>query len=104
MRSNDMNSFFESSVPKPRHRSPHNDGCNDDFNAHVMLSNQHDEPPPFRLIGAATNHEASDLKEQLVQQPKMSIYDLRNKLESIVKGREVRKSRLKRSANNLNNL
>ena len=69
MRSNDMNSFFESSVPKPRHRPPHNDGCNDDFNAHVMLSNQHDEPPPFRLIGAATNHEASDLSAVIVSCP-----------------------------------
>ena len=58
MHGTDVNSFFEDAVPKPGHWSSQNDGNDGDFNARVMISNRHDGPPPFRLLGAASNPEA----------------------------------------------
>jgi len=74
MRGSDVNSFFEGAVPKPGHRSSHNDGTDGDFNARVMVSNRHDRPPPFRLLGAAANPEANAPSAVIVSCPHAGRY------------------------------
>ena len=74
MRGSDVNSFFEGAVPKPGHRSSHNDGTDGDFNARVMASNRHDGPPPFRLLGAAANPEANARSAVIVSCPHAGRY------------------------------
>ena len=74
MRGSDVNSFFEGAVPKPGNRSSHNDGTEADFDARVMLSNRHDGPPTFRLLGAAANPEANAPSAVIVSCPHAGRY------------------------------
>ena len=55
MPGNNVNVIFDGVAPELGHGSSHNDGTARDFNANVILSNRHDGPAPFRLIGAAAN-------------------------------------------------
>ena len=93
MRLSNVNSCFEVTAPKPGHSSSHNDGTDGSFNARVMLSNRHDGPTPFRLLGAAANPDANTrsavmclpvlLSEDLVTAGSMGIEALRD-LENAV--------------------
>ena len=74
MRGSNLNSYFEGTVPKPGHSSSQNDGTNGDLNAHVMLSNRHDGPSPFRLLGAAANPEANARSAVIVSCPHAGRY------------------------------
>ena len=74
MRGNDVNSFFEGAVPKPSHRSSHNDGTGGDFNARVMVSNRHSRPPPFRLLGSAARPESNARSAVIVSCPHAGRY------------------------------
>ena len=74
MRGNDINQIFEGAVPKSGHslaQKSRNDG---DYNARVMLSSERDAPPPFRLLGAAANPEASSCSAVIVSCPHAGRY------------------------------
>ena len=74
MRSSDVNSYFESAVPKPSHTSSYNDSTYGDFNARVMASKRHGGAPPFRLLGSAANPESSAHSAVIVSCPHAGRY------------------------------
>ena len=74
MRGNDVNSFFEGAVPKSGHTSSQNDDYDGDFKARVMLSNRHDAPSTFRLLGAAANYHANARSAVIVSCPHAGRY------------------------------
>ena len=74
MRGNNVNSFFEGAVPKTGHTSSQNDDYDGDFKARVMLSNRHDAPSPFRLLGAAAKYHANARSAVIVSCPHAGRY------------------------------
>ena len=69
MRRNNVNVCFKGAVPKLGHGSSQSNGANWDFNADIILLDQHDGPSPFRLIGAAANSSAGVCSPVIVSCP-----------------------------------